>query len=131
MPIAFTVPGNPVPFLSGAAHQKWKRREVYAEYCKAVRMIALFAGVGHKLTITEDAPLYFHTRAFFRNRNHGDPENIHKAVVDAICYKAKGKRDKYTGGAFLPPRYDEKDPRVEIVIADGNLPLRDTIPEGW
>lgn len=129
LPISFVVPGHPFPFLSGK--QRWDRRRKYNEYCKSVRIIAACAGVRSKLTITEEAPLYFHTRAFFKNRSHGDPENIHKAIVDAVCYASKGKKDKYTGGCFIPPRYDARNPRVEVVIADGNLPIRETIPEHW
>ena len=133
LPISFTVPGHPVPFLVGVRHQTKKRREAYGEFCDRVRMFARLAGV-QDIEITPEAPLHFHTRAFFKDRNHGDPENIHKGVVDAICYTAHGKskkRDKYTGGAFSVPRYDKKEPRVEVVIADGTLPLKETIPEGW
>lgn len=134
LPVAFTVPGHPVPFLVGVRHQSKKRRQVYESYRDVVRMFAWLAGV-RNIKITAKAPLHFHTRAFFENRKHGDPENIHKAIVDAICYTESGgkqsKRDKYTGGAFTPPRYDKKNPRVEVVIADGLLPLKETIPESW
>ena len=132
-PVAFTVPGHPVPFLVGVRHQSRKRREAYEDYCGRVRMFARLAGI-KDIEITAEAPLHFHTRAFFENRRHGDPENIHKAIVDAICYTEGGKRsakDKHTGGAFTSPRYDKKNPRVEVVIADGTLTLKETIPEGW
>lgn len=134
LPIAFTVLGQPVPFLVGVRHQTKKRVQKYEDYRDTVRMFAREAGI-RNIKITAEAPLYFHTRAFFKNRVHGDPENIHKAIVDAVCYNpdgGKGSRsDKFTGGAFAPPRYDKKNPRVEVVIADGLLPLKETIPEGW
>ena len=134
LPVAFTIPGHPVPFLVGVRHQTRKRRDAYKDYCEAVRLVARLAGI-KDIKITAEAPLHFHTRAFFENKRHGDPENIHKAIVDAICYKEEGgkggKQDKYTGGCFCPPRYDKRNPRVEVVIADGLLPLRETIPKGW
>lgn len=134
LPITFTVPGHPVPFLVGVRHQSRKRRDAYEDYCARVRMFARLAGV-KGIAITAETPLHFHTCAFFENRRHGDPENIHKAVVDAICYNPEGgkggKQDKWTGGSFTPPRYDAKNPRVEVAIADGTLTLKETIPEGW
>lgn len=133
LPIAFTVYGSPVPFLVGVRHQSKERRKQYEDYRGVVRMFARTAGVRH-IEITAERPLHFHTRAFFVNGRHGDPENIHKAIVDAICYSEDGKQtkmDKHTGGSFTPPRYDKKNPRVEVVIADGLLPLKSTIPEDW
>lgn len=129
-PIRFSVPGTPQRFIAAWHKSSWSTRRMYADKAKLVRECAAVVGASG-LVATEELPLYVHTRAFFRNRRHADPENIHKFIVDALMYGKSQARDKFTGGAFTPPRYDEDDPRVEVVIADGRLPLRETIPEDW
>ena len=101
-----------------------------------VRLFARGGGWREDLKATREEPLLVHTRAYFDSNRHPDPENVHKVIVDALMYNATGERrsstrDKFTGGGIVPPRYDEKNPRVEVVIADGRLPLAGTIPEGW
>jgi hypothetical protein len=132
LPIAFEMPGKPQAFIAVWATQDWTRRRNYMSWTKAVRDVAALHGAV-ELFASKDHPLHVHTRAWFADGRHGDPENIHKAVVDALFYREKkaGPMDKYTGGAYSPPKYDADRPRVEIVIADGNLPLKETIPEGW
>lgn len=127
--MGFTVSGPPVGFIAQWDKRGWTTRSRYRDFAEAVRLQAAIAGL-RSVVATRDRPLVVHTRAFFANGTHPDPENVHKAVVDALFYGAKG-RDKYTGGAYSPPRYDRSVPRVEVVVADGRRQLRDTIPAGW
>jgi len=128
--IQFEVPGKPFPFVAQYQKLDWVKRKAFAEYCKGVRTAAMVAGV-RDLKATRDAPLYIHTRAWFRDGRHPDPENVHKVIVDALLYGKSSARDKFTGGAYTPPLYDKANPRVEVVIADGRRPLIETLPEGW
>jgi len=89
----------------------------------------MVAGYRHG-PVTRERPVSIYTRAFFADGRHPDPENVRKAIADALFYGQPGG-DKYTGGAFCPPVYDKSNPRVEVVIVDGRKPLSKTIPEGW
>ena len=127
--VRFEIPGKPVAFIAAWDKQDWKKKRAYMEWVQFVRICARRAGFDAE-PATKAMPICIHTRCWFKNGVHPDPENVHKAVVDALMYELKN-RDKYTGGAFPAPLYDPLNPRVEIVIADGRLPLRHTIPETW
>ena len=134
MTIEFTIRGKPVPFIAHWDKAAPATRKRYIEWCKTVQNYAMVAGFRFEPP-TERSPLYAHTRAWFPDRRHGDPENIHKSVVDALFYrKGEGsKGDKYTGGFFDAPRYDAHNPRVQVVIvpASQRISVRSTIPAGW
>ncbi len=85
---------------------------------KEVRRCAAEAGVPLPLAPTKDSPLIIKTIAYFKNGIHCDPENVRKAVSDALVYDPEKKRgdDKYTGGIFPPPKYDKENPRTVIII---------------
>jgi hypothetical protein len=94
----------------------------YSDYCKHVRRCARASGIDLPIASGPDNPLMIRTVAYFKNGVHADPENIRKGVADALCYnesagsnKRKGK-DKWIGGSFVPPRYDEDNPRVIVTI---------------
>jgi len=128
----FEVPGNPVGYTTTTFKSKGqdKRFRRYGEYCKMVRNIARAHGVPVPLVATKDSPLIIKTIAYFRNGVHCDPGNVQKGVTDALFYQEDGIRivkgkakvvgkkgdDKYTGGAFPPPRYDPDNPRVIVII---------------
>ena len=133
-PIVFIVPGHPVPFIAQWNKTSRERRKAFADYCHDVRTAAMVGGV-RDLVATKENPLHIHTRCVFNRNTHPDPENVHKVIVDALMYDPTGKRkssarDKYTGGAFTPPQYGER-PFVEVIIADGHLPLIETLPRDW
>jgi hypothetical protein len=90
----------------------------YWSYCERVRLRAKEAGLRKlPLAATRTRPLMVFTRCYFKNGVHADPENVHKGVKDALFYqKGGGTADKYTGGGYLPPMYDAKNPRVEVVV---------------
>lgn len=132
----FEVPGDPVGYTTTTFKSKGvdKRFTKYADYCKKVRKFARANGVPLPLIATKDEPLVIKTIAYFKNGTHCDPGNVQKGIVDALFYiedaikKVKrggrkrvvvgGKKgdDKHTGGAFPPPRYDPKNPRVIVII---------------
>lgn len=131
----FTIRGKPVPFIAHWNKAPPVRKRRYIEFCRDVQTHAMAAGFRFALP-TKDSPLYVHTRAWFEDGRHADPENIHKAIVDALFYRrGKGsKADKYTGGFFDSPRYDRYNPRVDVVITPGvvgSMFVRETIPEAW
>lgn len=99
------------------------RKRAYETYLQGVQMFAKMAGIRLPLIAKRDAPLLIHTVSYFKNGVHPDPENVRKAVSDALFYTGKGGRgkgsgDKYCGGSFLPPLYDKENPRVEIIIEE-------------
>lgn len=119
----FVVPGDPRGYTTTTYRDKGRsnRYQKYKEYCRRVREFAAMAGVPIPLTADEDSPILIKTFAYFRNGNHCDPENVRKGVCDALFYdpisKKKGN-DKWTAGYFPPPRYDEEDPRVVVIIKE-------------
>ena len=116
----FTVPGDPKGYYAAGKNPNWTRLNQYIEYKKHVHNTALrkFSSIG-LLKASKDEPLVINTVAYFRDGRHPDPENVHKGIVDALFYGAKGG-DKYTGGGFPPPLYDKDNPRVEVSIWEGS-----------
>jgi len=120
----FTVEGDPRGYTTTNRPKKGQRMKLsaairrYWAYCESVRLRAKEAGLRKlPLVATKEQPLMVFTRSYFSNGVHADPENVHKGVKDAIFYqKGGGTADKYTGGGYLPPMYDKKNPRVEIVV---------------
>lgn len=135
----FVVPGKPVGYVATTGKSKWtKEYQKYAEYAKVVRLHAAAAGLSIPIHATKERPLIIKTIAYFENGVHCDPGNVQKGVVDALFYdeekaalakfarqagrkpkkgRGTGKGDdKHTGGAFPPPRYDKKNPRVVVIV---------------
>jgi len=135
----FVVPGKPVGYIATTSRGKWtKEYQKFAEYAGIVRQYARAAGIQIPLRATKERPLIIKTIAYFENGVHCDPGNVQKGIVDALFYdeekaalakmaRKAGKKtrkgrgtgkgdDKHTGGAFPPPRYDKKNPRVVIII---------------
>lgn len=92
-----------------------RRAKDLARYKETVRRCALGPGPQLPVVGTEAHPIMIRTRAYFRDRRHGDPESIHRAVKDAL-WPHKNGGDKYTGGSYDFPLYDPDDPRVEVEI---------------
>ena len=122
----FTVDGKPVGYYAIGKHPNRDQMKAYHAYNKMVCVYARAAGITLPLIATKDAPLHIATEAWFYNGVHPDPENMHKGIKDALFWAPKGTPrnggDKYTGGAYLPPRYDKDNPRVKvwIYVADCN-----------
>lgn len=127
--VRFTVPGKPVGYYAVGARPNCKRMNEYHAYLQHVRFHALHANVTLPLKASERYPIRINTVAYFADRRHADPENIRKGISDSLFYVSKADRamrkalrlpaptgDKYCFGSFEPPRYDAKNPRVEVEI---------------
>lgn len=132
--ISFVVPGKCRGYTTTNAKSEKKSKAIlaYWKYCKFVRLCASAAGVRPvPLVSTRERPIMLFTRAFFENGVHADPENVHKGIKDALFYCKKiklpkgvkwvgerpnGTADKYTGGHYLPPMYDKRNPRVDVIV---------------
>lgn len=131
----FTVEGDARGYTTTNRSKKGQKMKLslairkYWAYCNVVRLRAKESGLRKlPLRAKKEEPLMLFTRCFFKNGVHADPENIHKGVKDALFYeKGGGTADKYTGGHYLPPMYDAKHPRVEVIVR-GRLPKDD---EEW
>lgn len=110
----FTVTGRAVGYYTSGARPNWTRLKSYRSYKERVQWTASAAGIRLPLEATEVAPLIISTRLFCSSRVHHDPENVHKGIVDALFYGAKGG-DKHVGGSFRPATYGGDD-LVEVEI---------------
>lgn len=122
----FIVYGDPVGYKTTTNRAKWsKSYEKYIDYKKEVQSTAESVGIKLPLVATKKRPLMINTISYFRDGRHPDPENVNKGVRDALFYKEKSffnksrkGDDKYTGGSFVPPRYDKENPRVVVIVKD-------------
>jgi len=56
--------------------------------------------------------VYLYVHCYFRDYTHGDPENVRKAIQDAIY-----GQDKYVAGC-VDFGYDRDNPRVIITVLE-------------
>ena len=124
----FTVTEQPVPYSRVTQKSKFvsKQWQRYADY--KAKVVAAFLN-----TITDDAEkrkfiynysvhgkpintgnqkVYVLSVAYFKNKVHGDSDNINKGILDSLFVF-----DKYVVGAF-DFGYDADNPRLEITICD-------------
>jgi len=126
MEFKFIVEGQPVPYTRTTQKQKWvdKRWQKYIDY-RAKIQVAFFKSVEthpmkkyfatsmvtkNKPLDTKETKIYVSIKMFFANRQHGDPDNIMKGILDALFVS-----DKYCAGTF-DFEYDKDAPRVEVKI---------------
>jgi hypothetical protein len=105
-------------FYSQGKSPNWRRKRRYEAWKRWVQEHAVLGGL--------ELPLrgiwYVVTAAYFQDRRHPDTENVHKGIVDSLCYVSLEERelgvkkgsDKHWGGVFMPSRYDAERPRVEV-----------------
>jgi hypothetical protein len=150
MNICFTVLGNqegekknPVPYTRMTQKGKFKpRAQKYLKYqqyvvgafldhmqhCRCFSRIEkqamLLRCAQTKFPLTADRKTEVNCMIYFKDRNHGDPENVRKGIIDALF-----KDDKKVIG-YCNYDYDEQ-PRVEIEIShatqEGAVHARSTI----
>jgi hypothetical protein len=118
---SFVVPGKPQGYYAEGKRPNWTRKKSYEAYKKHVKQCAALAGCHReRLVATKERPLLIHTKAYFPNGVHCDPENNRKAISDALFWtrrnEKKGYGDKYCGGSFWYPLYDKENPRTEVII---------------
>lgn len=102
----------------------WQRMGRYQAWKERVQDYAAMVGLELPLRPTKENPVYVVTVSYFRSGVHPDPSNVHKGIVDALCYvsaeeRALGEKrgsDKWVGGGFESPRFDKISPRAEICV---------------
>ncbi len=62
----------------------------------------------------EPPAISVHVRCFFKNRAHPDPDNVLKAVLDALTGMAY-PHDRYLGSS-VTCEYDAARPRIEVEV---------------
>lgn len=121
--VEFVLFDDPVGYTPNFKGRRWtKRAKKYIEYKEYVQGVVreIEQKFGVEIAVGQfNRPVYIRTAAFFRNGIHPDPENVHKGIKDALWWKPKGDRglgDKYTGGTYEPPMYDDDNPRVHVEV---------------
>jgi len=105
----FTVPGPAVGYVrmvrsttrSGRVTRAWsKGSERYHKWLQEVRLEAKRVKVPD-LKPSHERQYLVVTEANYKSRRHPDPDNVLKAVIDALCYHSKGS-DRNVGGIAIP-----------------------------
>lgn len=110
--------GNPVPYKRTTQRAKYKDKE-YARYLKWKELIMRyfilkFNKYPHQI-FKKNHKYYVNIVVYYKDKTHGDTDNIYKGVLDAIF--AKPLNDKYICGS-MDYFYDKENPRVEITFKD-------------
>lgn len=84
-------------------YTQWKHYVVKA-FCEATGRQSIEKPIEGKVK------QYLHTFIYFKDRKHGDPDNIQKGIADALF-----QNDKYVAGSY-DFDYDKENPRVEIQV---------------
>lgn len=116
--IKFTVSNgnNPVPYKRTTQRQKFVDKS-YKKYLAYKNLIILeFVKVTrkppHKI-LEPNTKYYVNIKAYYKDKTHGDTDNVAKGVNDALF--AKPLSDKYVAGSY-DFDYDKENPRLEIEI---------------
>ena len=124
--VSFTIPGDPIPYTrmtqgqvammripdsrirSGASLKVKRRIQRYLGY----KDLALLLSRQCEFDRHPEKKAFLNVVCFFRNRSHGDPENIRKGIQDAIY-----DQDKMVAGS-VDFFYDAENPRCEVEIVE-------------
>ena len=123
--VSFTVPGDPVGFMNN--RNSWtKNGKRYCAYRDKVVIYALKAGLQLPLKPTREKVYHIMTTAIYRvgKGKVPDPENVAKAVKDALCYRGRmpGKKkgygdDFWTSGEYNHPMFGA-EPCVVVTVRE-------------
>ncbi len=121
-PVGYTVQTYRGQWVKGRAskYRQWKDT-VRLEMSRSFRLVL-------PMVATPTAPILVSSCCWFRHGRHPDPENVRKAIVDALFGgpglslrklglgpKIPGG-DKWVGGFYCLPRYSRQHPRTEVLI---------------
>ena len=102
--------GNALPYTRTTQRAKYSAKYArYQGWKDYVRMcFEEYTGIACNPYQMLEVPVkaYLHTRIYFANKKHADPDNVQKGIEDAIF-----KNDKYVAGTY-DFDYDKKNPRV-------------------
>tara|TARA_R110000744_G_scaffold221755_1_gene340732 strand:+ start:55 stop:426 length:372 start_codon:yes stop_codon:yes gene_type:complete len=109
---------NPVPYKRTTQKQKFvdKGYKKYVVWKNKVvgDFIKEFKKYPHNL-LEKDKKYYVEVVAYYKDKKHGDTDNVAKGINDAIFQKPLN--DKYIAGSYNF-FYDKENPRVEITIKE-------------
>ena len=93
----FKVPGKLVGYTRMTRRGRFSpKAKAYHVYMEKVQWLAKQAGVPLPLVSSDDKPIRIETRPYTirpRGQVHPDPDNIWKAVADALAYPRKRDQD--------------------------------------
>jgi len=113
--------GNPIPYFRQTQKSAYKnpgarRYHLWCDYVRASFLdqcpgMALENGSIKPLTTDSDFPMaLLYVMIFYKDKNHGDPDNIYKGIADALF-----DNDKYLNGQFW--LYEDRyQPRIEVIL---------------
>lgn len=110
---------NPIPYQRATQNTTWKKSyQRYMDWKTLLQatFIMNFEGIqkimklGVKHPIPYKEPWYSFCMIYFKDRTHGDPDNVWKGVNDALFVN-----DKFVMGGTLY-EYDSDNPRIEIYL---------------
>jgi len=109
---------NPVPYKRTTQRQKFKDIEYQKYQVWKTKVIRAFVDKFKKLphnVFSKDQKYYVNIKAFYKDKTHGDTDNVAKGINDAIFQKPLN--DKYVAGSY-DFDYDKNNPRVEVEILE-------------
>lgn len=120
--VSFQVPGKPEGYR--ATHGKWcsLSKKVMVWNAK-VREAACEVGLECPLFVTRDNPLCVVTCAVYSSYVFSDPQNVSKALIDALFWidpkkkkdmEVKGQGDKYVCGVWYLNIVDKENPHTKV-----------------
>ena len=113
--------GNAVPYTSQAHEAKGSRKHGQVKRYKVYKHWLAWTLASLKIADPrikdikqpkKGEKVYLYVHIYFRDYTHGDPENVRKAIQDAIY-----GQDKYVAGC-VDFGYDKERPRVVITILE-------------
>jgi hypothetical protein len=108
---------NPVPYKRTTQRQKYVDRD-YKKYLDwKNRVLKAFVLANNNklpsMTLARDTKYYVDIICYFKDKTHGDTDNIAKGINDSIF--SKPLNDKYIAGSY-DYFYDKDNPRVTVEI---------------
>jgi hypothetical protein len=120
--ISFIVPGRPEGYRATVG--KWcKLSKQVMVWNAKVRDAASQAGLECPLFVSRDDPLCIVTCAVYPTWTFSDPQNVSKALIDALFWidpkkkkeiKVKGQGDKYVCGVWYLNIVDKENPHTKV-----------------
>ena len=109
---------NPIPYKRTTTRQKYKD-PAYKKYTEwkgiVLNHFALKFRKLPPMLLKKDRKYYVDIMIYFKDKKHGDPDNVAKGINDSIFIKPLS--DKYVAGSY-DFDYDKTNPRVEIKIKE-------------
>lgn len=115
MRISFTVPGDPKGYVTRTHRGKFSpRAKAYHAWLEKVKLYAVQAGWKWPKA-TYEHPVRVDVWPVYANKVGPDPENVRKAVVDALFPSASGG-DRDVWGTVYPRQVCAEAPCVEVEV---------------